>query len=308
MNTSVATILGLGIALASTGCLIGSDAEPSADSHIIGGKNDPGDPAVGVLRIRALDGSVGVCTATLIAPNVMVTAGHCADRANFDVSFDPLPDLSAPPGSRSYTTATVIANPAYTGDPLGGHDVAIVLLARAATAAPVALGAAPARGATVRAVGYGMNVFGNDGTGIGTRRQIAIPVRAVAAHEIVTGSDGASTCHGDSGGPLFDAAGSIVATTSYGDTADCRGTSHDMRIDDNRDFLAKYLGGAGGGGAGGGGGGGGGGNHCQVNQNGNEIVCDNGVCTCKIDSRPAGTCTAPDPSTACSSPGNCCGF
>ncbi len=53
---------------------------------------------------------------------------------------------------------------------------------------------------------------------------------------------------------------------------------------------------------------GGGTNTCSVNQNGNQITCTDGDCVCRVDGVEVGTCTADDPATACSSPGNCCGF
>src|SRR5207249_1880907 len=114
------------------------------------------------------------------------------------------------------------------GNPVDGHDVSIVKLSRAAPAT-VALGAAPAVGAPVRAVGYGMNVPGQDGTGVGARRQIGVTVDSVSTHEIVIGADGQTTCHGDSGGPIFNASGALVATDSYGE-ANCHSPSHDMRV------------------------------------------------------------------------------
>jgi hypothetical protein len=142
-----------------------------------------------------------------------------------------------------------------------------------------------------------MNVFGQDGTGTGYKRTLTTAVSAVTAQDIQTGMEGASTCHGDSGGPVFDGAGALVATTSWGDP-DCHGSAHDMRVDDNLDFLNAFLSS----------GGGGGGNKCSVNQNGLGIDCTDGACTCSVNGQVIGTCTAPDPSVACSSPGNCCGF
>jgi subtilisin family serine protease len=53
---------------------------------------------------------------------------------------------------------------------------------------------------------------------------------------------------------------------------------------------------------------GGGSNTCSVNQNGNQITCTDGDCVCLVDGVEVATCTADDPATACSSPGNCCGF
>jgi V8-like Glu-specific endopeptidase len=289
--------------------MVGSSTGNS-NSDIIGGSDDPGDPAVGMLRLILANGSVGVCTATAIAPTVAVTAGHCAEGLAYDISFSAQPDVNAPLDSGNYIVVTqVIANPAYDGNPLDGHDVSIVLLSKAAPAS-VALGTAPSVGAAVRAVGYGMNVFGQDGTGVGARRQIDISVDTVATHEIVAGDDGSSTCHGDSGGPIFDAAGALVATDSYGEP-NCHSPSHDMRIDDNLDFIDQFLGSGGGGGGGGGSGSGGGGSStsmCDSSQNGVEVKCTDGNCACLVYGTQVATCTASDPSTACSIPGNCCGF
>jgi subtilisin family serine protease len=53
---------------------------------------------------------------------------------------------------------------------------------------------------------------------------------------------------------------------------------------------------------------GGGTNTCSVTQNENQIICTDGDCVCLVDGVQVDTCTADDPESACSSPGNCCGF
>jgi hypothetical protein len=53
---------------------------------------------------------------------------------------------------------------------------------------------------------------------------------------------------------------------------------------------------------------GGGSNTCSVTQNENRITCTDGECVCFVDGVEVDTCTADDPASACSSPGNCCGF
>ena len=53
---------------------------------------------------------------------------------------------------------------------------------------------------------------------------------------------------------------------------------------------------------------GGGSNTCSVIQNGDQITCTDGECVCLVDGVEVATCTADDEATACSSPGNCCGF
>jgi V8-like Glu-specific endopeptidase len=293
----------LGIALSLAGCA-GNATDGSSDDNIIGGTFDSGDPAVGVVRYLDATGSEYICTGTLIAPRLMVSAGHCAVPAAYDVNFDSQPDLSASIGTGGWISATAIVNPQYDGNPVDGHDMSVILLSQAQTTAPIALGAAPTAGDTVRTVGYGMDVNGDDGTGAGTKRQISVTVDGVAAHEITTGQQGQGTCHGDSGGPFFDGAGNLVATTSYGDDATCDGEGHEMRIDDNLDFLQQYLALVNGGGNSSGGGT----QQCDVDDNGQEVQCTGAACTCLVDGNVVGSCTAANAETACSIPGDCCGF
>lgn len=285
-----------------SGCIVGG-SNGDSDTDIIGGSNDGSDPAVGLLRVVLPGGAgTGFCTATAVSRTIAITAAHCADGIAYDISFAAQPNLSATLGTAGYIHAQVMADPAYDGNPVDGHDISVVLLAGSAPAT-VPLGAAPAVGAPVRAVGYGMNVPGQNGVGVGVKRQVGVTVDSVATHEIVIGAAGHTTCHGDSGGPIFNAAGALVATDSYGD-ANCQSGSHDMRIDDSRDFINRFLGTTGGGSTGGGSST----STCDVSQNGREVKCTNGSCACLINGTQVGTCTASNPSTACSIPGDCCGF
>jgi hypothetical protein len=156
-----------------------------------------------------------------------------------DVSFDAVPDMGAGHGAPGWIDAGIIAHPQYDGDPSHGHDIAVVLLAARPQRPLVPLAAPPPVGSTVTAVGYGMSVHGNDGSGVGQRRAVDMPLLGIGAHELVAGRDGQGTCHGDSGGPLF-AGGALVGTTSYGDTVDCHDSNHFMRVDDNLAFLRLY--------------------------------------------------------------------
>src|SRR5262249_8694544 len=156
----------------------------STDDHsstdILGGTTDPGDPAVGALRAWDASLAYSRCTATLIAPSIAITAGHCAQAGvTFDISFDANPDPNALPAQGSYLAAQAIATPAFDMNALetNGHDVAIVLIGGTPSVAPVALGTTPAAGDTLRAVGYGQDTFGQGGGGI--RRQVSVTVDSV---------------------------------------------------------------------------------------------------------------------------------
>jgi secreted trypsin-like serine protease len=244
-----ASIAAVVVAISSLTACTAEPVEPSgtSSSKIIGGADAPGHPSVGLVRSVvsvAIDGtpmSVGGCTATLIAPSVMVTAAHCAGAHLWtEVSFDQAPSIFAPHGAEGWTSATMMVHPAYDGDTSHGHDIAVVLLVGQAGRPVSPLGGMPGVGATVTAVGYGMGVFGHDGTASNVRRSIDIPLLSVGVHEVIAGTEGRSTCHGDSGGPIF-ANGALVGTTSYGDDVDCHGSAHFMRIDDNVDFLRRFV-------------------------------------------------------------------
>lgn len=243
---SMATIASLFTLAACTA----QNVEPSgsSSSKIIGGGTDSAHGSVGLLRSvvqLAFDGTpyqVGGCTATLIGPRAMVTAAHCATDPRLwnEVSFDVAPNIFAPHGAAGWISAALIVHPQYDGDTSHGHDVAVVLLNAAPERPVVPLAGTPPAGTTVTAVGYGMNVFGSDGAGSNQRRAVDISILGVAQHELTAGSEGQSTCHGDSGGPIL-AGGALVGTTSYGDSEDCHGSAHYMRIDDNIDFLRTYV-------------------------------------------------------------------
>ena len=231
-----------------TGCIVGDELPDEeageTETGIVGGTVDPGDPAVGLLRtVKKIDATGkplawGVCTATLIAPRIMVTAAHCnAVGLWTDVQFGTQP---ANGGLGSAALATVVVSPLWNGDPEAGHDVAIVLLSTAIATTPIRRAATPGVGAAVRAVGYGQSQLDGNGIGTGTKRQITFPVTAVDAHELAAGSEGHNVCYGDSGGPVFSGLG-ITGINSYVDGVGCHGGGHFMRLDDNLPFIRQYV-------------------------------------------------------------------
>jgi hypothetical protein len=232
-----------------TGCVIGDEGGASGqnDGDILYGADDYGDPAVGMIRnVNALQLSgapagFNGCTATLITPQIMLTAGHCSSEGALwtDVTFDRAPaNLFAPASSPGFINAFVLADPQYNGDGTQGHDVSLVFLSQPVDVAPIARGPLPAIGSAVTGVGYGANSFAV--TGFGTKRIGTFTVTAENEHEIAAGHDGNNVCHGDSGGPIFQN-GLQVGVSSYVDTADCHGGGHFMRIDDSIDFIHQYV-------------------------------------------------------------------
>jgi secreted trypsin-like serine protease len=233
-------------------------------------------PNVGaMLRLRPSDDKFRiVCTGSLIAPTVFLTASHCTDFVqSFDfpynqtwVTFDPtftssttLPD-SAIPG-------TMYTNPAYSqrqGDP---GDIAVIVLDEPVSATPVDLppaglldqmkAAGTLKDAQFTNVGYGtQEPVPTPGVGIVN----AFPMErwysvsdfwALTSSWLLlnqnnaTGSGG--TCSGDSGGPQFLGAGADetntqVSITIKGDVF-CFATNWVYRLDtpQARDFLDQFV-------------------------------------------------------------------
>jgi secreted trypsin-like serine protease len=208
---------------------------------VVGGEPDFAHPYVGTLIAEWPElGALPVCSGTLIAPTVFVTAAHCVveesigDLPLLGISFaqDPTadPDLAA----NLIGIADIIVHPDFVYyDPF--TDVAVILLATAVTDLGYAtlpeLGQLEtlqtrrnARDATFTVVGYGASdripvpggrpqPFYDDTRRVATARfvefvyPVAPPPRGDATVSsllaLTTPGIGGSICYGDSGGPNF---------------------------------------------------------------------------------------------------------
>lgn len=209
--------------------------------------------------------TVQLCTGTVIAPTVVLTASHClvAFPPEFTISFtldlvidadrDGLVDESI-----DALSATAHAHPLFESGGMNNlYDVGVLVLDEPVDVAPAPLPAIgvldskAAKAATYTAVGYGTvrtsKTGGPNSFADGWRREYASQtVNSVTKSWITfsmnpsTGNGG--TCYGDSGGPHFAADGTVVAVTVTGDST-CRSTDKTYRIDtaDSLDFLASFL-------------------------------------------------------------------
>lgn len=179
------------------------------------------------------------CTGVLVRPGVVLTAAHCI-----------LPDLPVSKvlvGAPSIALASlgevikveaVHVHPDYDGNRVPSHDIAVLVLKRAAAATPAVVATAGETDAATDAilVGFGYN-HPSLAHGFGTKRMAAdvdvlVPAQAGAelgAHEAQHGWDHdfemyvadparqKDTCKGDSGGPAYIAVGDalkVAALTS----------------------------------------------------------------------------------------------
>lgn len=221
--------------------LLGCQLEPLAkhESAIVGGTPAPDEA---VVAIRYVDGELR-CSGTVIAPRVVLTAGHCGIHAGnyygYEVFFGP--DTKGP-GQR-LAVVDAVRHPAFDG-PSFGNDLALLFLAAEAPATPKPLRTGPLTptdvASDVRIVGYGRTKADLDDAGV--RRQGFARITEVTGSEAVLG--GASQqCSYDSGGPTFTTEGGVevlTGVTSRGDSA-CAEYARVVRVDAYRPFIDAYL-------------------------------------------------------------------
>ncbi len=226
------------------------DGPDESSAAIIGGTTDNGDPSVVALFAQVPGASEGaLCTASVIAPTVLVTAAHCVDPVEVGTGAEFAVLLGTDANDSGDTVLAVKEthfDSAFDANaPQDGHDIGIVILKSPTTLAPLPFNKSTSDGvigSSVRAVGYGLSSASAQ-TGAGTKRSVTVPVDLVTSTQLGIGKDSKGTCNGDSGGPAFatiDGVATIVGLTSYGNSA-CTGTGYDTRIDAYASFIAKYV-------------------------------------------------------------------
>lgn len=210
---------------------------PVGAGAIIGGEVPETGRYTNVGFVLEFEGNTAkdVCTGTLIAKSVVVTAAHClADRLQYAVTFEPAVDFSS--DERFLPVKEYRINDKY--------DVALLFLDRDATGIePAELPEERAldeyrKGDSFTHVGYGVDRVEprrQSGSTFPTefiRRTLPSPMSRLAKTLLYTNNPDGSICVGDSGGPIFDDDGVIVALGNYvANLQHCQGANSGPRLD-----------------------------------------------------------------------------
>ncbi|HEY4227798.1 MAG TPA: trypsin-like serine protease [Candidatus Limnocylindrales bacterium] len=252
-------------------------------------------PFVGLIAFYDADGVFQHrCTGELLAPTVVLTAGHCTDNGTGGVNatariwfqqgaganYDPVtqhdPVTGYPDECAAGTLGSLCAESHvmynYGFDNFAGfpntHDTGLVILDQPITG----LGYASLAGAgtldpLARAKGTQDKDFGVSGYGISFAAHkgnvvTSFRVRLEAIEKLVNttspynagfniqlngnGNGRGGTCSGDSGGPVFypSTSNQVVAVTSFGKNATCRGDGYYYRTDRQEviDWILAHAG------------------------------------------------------------------
>ena len=222
---------------------------------------------VGAFIVKSPSGAIfPICSGTLIAPNVFLTASHCTSYFTQEleplgytafVSFDksiPFGDLTTTK-TKLYAVSTAVTNPNYNQAQSDSGDIgALILSTNVKGLTPATLVSCGLLDQLVAQNGLKNAVFTNAGYGIQNRvvgggvpyYQDVNPIPRMYSFSSFNSLNGGyirlsqnpstgngGTCFGDSGGPNFLAVNGqlvLAAITITGDSV-CRSTNVDYRLD-----------------------------------------------------------------------------
>ena len=228
----------------------------SVPAHAITGSRSAPSSSIAQSIVTVVAAGGGVCTGTLIAPNIILTAAHCiapgtANRV-IDYSSKP-PTLIAP--------QRVAVHPQYNAQSIAAHrataDVALLRLSAPMPGKSAALLGVPripfSPASRFTVVGIGSTVAGSD-TGVGTVRAAPLAVTGqpgtlqvrLVDPQTQNKSAGMGACTGDSGAPAFEdqdgrsvIAGVVSWSTAANNAAGCGGLTGVTPLTLYRDWIVS---------------------------------------------------------------------
>jgi hypothetical protein len=232
-------------------------------------------PYVGLAVFDDANGPAWRCSASLLTPTIVLTAGHCTDgavaaRVWFDEVVQGNPEYPNS-GATSYD-GTPYTFPDFCigcGDGLPGFaagDAGIIVLSEPVPTSVVSTYAAlPEAGVVdtlqnktaIDLVGYGVQekiVGGGIPVWTGLKERLYAPTELVSGEFVHSdmfmklalnpGGGSGGTCFGDSGGPdLLGGTNTVLAVNSYVTNSNCTGVGYSFRVDqpDVLSWINSFL-------------------------------------------------------------------
>lgn len=227
------------------------DSSEQIEMPIVGGSPESGWESVGALTVmHPAYGYLGsFCSATLIEPQWILTAGHCLENdMGGSISLTPGivrfyvgSDANNPSPGSLYEVDAFYIHPSYNDDPIQ-NDIALVHLKEPLSGVtPVSINTTSMSGSWIGQalfyVGFGVN-NGSNQTGGGIKRSGWIDLESLQSTTYYSSAyDGVGVCYGDSGGPgLREMGGAwyavgVNSATGGGSGDPCLGYGIHTRVD-----------------------------------------------------------------------------
>lgn len=194
----------------------------SSRLSIIGGV--PAKPGEFPETVAVLRNDRPICTAVVIAPRTVMTAGHCVETespANLKIFWGE--DAASANATNSSSITKILLHPFLWADYLSGNDLAILMTGDdlPIKISSLAMEARP-EFSTLTLVGFGVTSNSPTDSTRGIKNWATAKIQDISGNDLYAGNQITDTCQGDSGGPAFvspkDGTRQLLAITSRGPT------------------------------------------------------------------------------------------